>query len=325
MKKIILALMVVVPLTLMSQENKKIFTSDIDNFWKAYDRIQTTKEYTEKINIINELYIDKGTKGLKAFMKARNYTDTLWVSLIEKLPKYWNSVRPNTLKIREKEQEMKLAIDRFKELYPELKNAEMYFTIGGLRSGGTTKGNMVLIGAEIATADASVDVTEFTNDWLPKVFAKQSNDNIVSLNIHEYVHTQQKNGTKNVLGACIREGSCDFISELTVEKTLNSQYLMYGREHLKEVKEQFRLDLFSSRYKNWLYNGGQLGEKSDLGYFIGYEICHSYYKNAENKSTAIKDIINLDYSNEEEVLTFLKNSKFYSVKELKDAIRNSKK
>ena len=127
------------------------------------------------------------------------------------------------------------------------------------------------------------------------------------------------------MGACIREGSCDFISELTVEKTLNSQYLIYGRAHLKEVKENFRLDLFSSRYKNWLYNGGQLGEKSDLGYFIGYEICHSYYKNAKNKSTAIKDIINLDYSSEEEVLTFLRNSKFYSIAELKDAIRNSKK
>ena len=325
MKKIILALMVVVPLTLISQENKKIFTSDIDNFWKAYDRIQTTKEYAEKINIINELYIDKGTKGLKAFMKARNYTDTLWVTLIEKLPKYWNSVRPNTLKIREKEQEMKLAIDRFKNLYPALKNAEMYFTIGGLRSGGTTKGNMVLIGAEIATADAAVDVSEFTNDWLPKVFAKQSNENIVSLNIHEYVHTQQKNGSKNVLGACIKEGACDFISELAVEKTLNSQYLNYGRKHFKEVKEQFRLDMFSAQYKNWLYNGGQLGEKSDLGYFIGYEICHSYYKNATNKATAIKEIIDLDYSSQEAVLTFLKNSKFYSEAAIEDALSNAKK
>jgi len=321
MKKIILALMLVMPMVVSSQENKKIFTSDIDNFWKAYDRIQTTKEYAEKINMINELYIDKGTRGLKAFMKARNYTDTLWVKLIEELPKYWNSVRPNTLKIREKEQEMKLAIDRFKELYPELKKAEMYFTIGGLRSGGTTKGNMVLIGAEIATADPSVDVSEFKNDWLPKVFAKQSNDNIVSLNIHEYVHTQQKSGSKNVLGACIKEGACDFISELAVEKTLNSQYLMYGRKHLKEVKEQFLLDLFSSRYKNWLYNGGQLGEKSDLGYFIGYEICHSYYKNAKNKARAIKDIINLDYASQEAVLAFLRSSKFYSEEELSKALK----
>mgnify|MGYP006939814105 CR=1 FL=1 len=39
--------MIVIPLTLVSQENKKIFTSDIDNFWKAYDRIQTTNEYPD--------------------------------------------------------------------------------------------------------------------------------------------------------------------------------------------------------------------------------------------------------------------------------------
>ena len=324
MKKLILVVFVFMPLILLSQENKKIFTSDIDNFWKAYDSIQTTKDYSKRIDIINKLYIDKGTKGLKAFMKARNYTDTLWVALIEKLPKYWNSLRPNTLKIREKEMEMEQAIDRFKNLYPELKDAEMYFTIGGLRSGGTTKGNMVLIGAEIATADPFVDVSEFTNDWLPQVFAKQTNENIVSLNIHEYVHTQQKNGAKNVLGESIREGACDFISELSVERTLNSHYLIYGRKHLKEVKEQFRLEMFSSQYKNWLSNGGQMGEKSDLGYFIGYEICHHYYKNAKNKSKAIKEIINLDYSNKQDVLTFLRESKFYSDKELQDAIRRNK-
>jgi hypothetical protein len=36
-------------------------------------------------------------------------------------------------------------------LYPELREAKMYFTVGGLNSGGTTVNNMILIGTEIAT------------------------------------------------------------------------------------------------------------------------------------------------------------------------------
>lgn len=49
-----------------SQNVNKIFTSDIDNFWIAYDSIQKTKDYSKKLNFINQLYIEKGTKGLKA-------------------------------------------------------------------------------------------------------------------------------------------------------------------------------------------------------------------------------------------------------------------
>jgi hypothetical protein len=67
----------------------------------------------------------------------------------------------------------------------------MYFTVGGLRSGGTTIDDMVLIGSEIATGNASTDVSEFPNKWLEGVFKNQKADNIIPLNIHEYVHTSK--------------------------------------------------------------------------------------------------------------------------------------
>ena len=67
----------------------------------------------------------------------------------------------------------------------------MYFTIGGLNAGGTVSGNMVLVGAELAAGIGSTDVSEFKDEWLKGMFANQSLDNIVSLNIHEYIHTQQ--------------------------------------------------------------------------------------------------------------------------------------
>jgi hypothetical protein len=308
-------------ISVFAQQKPKVFTSDIDNFWVAYDSIQQTKDLSRQIQFINELYISKGTKGLRAFMKARNYNDTLWVKLINKLPKFWQSIRPNTLNVKNKVEEIEKAITHLKKLYPNLKEAEIYFTIGGLRSGGTVKNNMVLVGCEIATGDKTTDVSEFTNSWLKNVFREQSVNNIVSLNTHEYVHTQQKGNDKvPLLSQCIREGSCDFIAELAIQSPLSTKYLLYGKAHADSVKQQFKNEMFLMEFSNWLYNGSQKGESADLGYYVGYEICKAYYKQSRNKSKAIKEIIELDYANEKEVEDFLDKSGYYDFTINKDEI-----
>src|SRR6187401_238293 len=118
--------------TSKAQNGQKVFTADIDNFWIAYDSIQSTKDSLKQIDFIQKLYIDKGTKGLKAFMAVRNYTAILWVQLIRLYPKFWNSIRPNTLTAKSYAPEIEKSINKFKELYSDLKDAKMYFTVGGL-------------------------------------------------------------------------------------------------------------------------------------------------------------------------------------------------
>lgn len=315
MRKLLLILPALFTLSLISAAQKstqKVFTSDIDNFWIAYDSCQTTNDSLKQLHYIQTLYVDKGTKGLKAFMKARDYTPGLWVSLIRKYPKFWHSIRPNTLTVKAKAKEIEKSLEKLKALYPELKEATMYFTIGGLRSGGTTVGDMVLIGAEIATGNASTDVSEFPDKWLEGVFKSQQSGNIVPLNIHEYIHTQQSGNTKNLLGQAIKEGSCDFITELVQGKPLQNSYLVYGRQHETELKKRFKLDMFTPVFSNWLYNGPTAKTVADLGYFMGYAICKSYYKNASDKRNAVKEIIQLNYSDTAAVDRFLKKSKFYT-------------
>ena len=294
------------------QNNQKVFTSDIDNFWRAYDSCQTTTDSLKQLHYIQSLYVDKGTEGLKAFMEARDYTSELWLTLVRKYPRFWKSIRPNTLAVKSKKQEIEKSIQKLKKLYPDLKEAKMYFTIGGLRSGGTTMNDMVLIGAEIATGDATTDVSGFPNKWLEGVFKSQQSDNLVPLNIHEYVHTQQIGETRNLLGQAIREGACDFITELIMDKPLPNNYLVYGRQHEAELKESFKLDMFTPAYSNWLYNGSTATTMADLGYFMGYIICKTYYKNSPDKKMAVKDIIELNYSDTAAVENFLVKSKYYT-------------
>lgn len=290
---------------------QKVFTKDIDNFWTAFDSITTTKDSLQQIHFIQTLYIDKGTEGLKAFMAARHCSAELYVRLINKYPKFWNSIRQNTLAVKQKTNEIEKSIKKLQVLYPELKNAKMYFTIGCLRSGGTTKDSMVLIGAEIATGDSTTDASEFPDNWLAGVFKAQTTDNLVSLNVHEYIHTQQNGESNNVLSQAITEGSCDFIAELVLDKPLQRNYIAYGLKHEKELKEAFKQDMFSTAFNRWLYNGGNAKTVADLGYFIGYEICKSYYNNSINKSQAIRNIIELNYSDTTAVENFLKKSGYY--------------
>ncbi len=290
---------------------QKVFTKDIDNFWIAYDSVKSTTDSVKQVHFIQTLYVDKGTLGLKAFMKARNYSTELYVKLINEYPKFWNSIRPNTLSVKNKRREIEASILKLKNLYPELKDAKMYFTIGGLRSGGTTTDSMVLVGAEIATGNSATNVSEFSKKWLAGVFKEQSSDNLVSLNVHEYIHTQQNGESDNLLAQAITEGSCDFIAELVIGKPLQRNYITYGQQHKQELKEEFKKDMFTTAYNKWLYNGNDTKTVADLGYFIGYDICKSYYTNAKNKKQAIKAIIELNYSDTLAVEAFLKKSKYY--------------
>jgi hypothetical protein len=66
--------------------------------------------------------------------------------------------------------------------------------------------------------------------------------------------------------------------------------------------------------RNWLHNGSNAPNgQADLGYFMGYVICKSYYSNARNKKNAFKRIVELEYD-KKSAMEFLKQSK-YMVKE----------
>lgn len=297
--------------SIKSYSQKTVFTRDIDNFWIAYDSVKTTKDTARQLQIIQSLYIDKGTEGLKSFIQVRHYTDTLYVKLINKYPKFWASIRPNTLLSKNMAGQLEHHIQKLKNIYPQLRPAEIYFAIGGLNTGGTTDSNKVLIGTEMAMGDSTVDVSEFKSKWYGQVFKKQATDNVVSLNIHEYIHTQQNGEPGNLLAQSIMEGSCDFMAELVMGKPMQTAYVSYGLLHEAELKEQFKTEMRSKDYSKWLYNGGDASTVADLGYFMGYQICKSYYRNAVDKKKAVKNIIELNYSDSNAVTAFLAKSKYY--------------
>ncbi|RYY21309.1 MAG: hypothetical protein EOO04_18470 [Chitinophagaceae bacterium] len=286
-----------------------VFTIDLDNFWMAYDSIKSTGDPGMKREVIQSLYIDRGSAGLKAFVRARNYTADVYLRLIEQYPNFWISVRPQTLAVKEQVPLIEKSIRQLQVLYPEMKSAGIYFTIGALRSGGTMFSNMVLIGTELAAADSGTNASEL-NSWARNQLKSQAPGSIVALNVHEFIHTQQKAPASVLLAQCLHEGAADFIAELvTRQKNLND-YMIYGKNRESELKPRFRSEMMRRSTAGWLFNSDR-SEHPDLGYYIGYAICKSYYDNATDKKKAIRDIIELDYNSRMAVSAFLDQSGYY--------------
>ncbi|WP_379086915.1 DUF2268 domain-containing putative Zn-dependent protease [Pedobacter sp. UC225_65] len=292
-----------------------IVTTDIDNFWTAFDQLKTTTDSLKQLDILQQLYVDKGTPGLKAFMEAKGYTTAAWLKCIRSYPKYWASIRPKTYQVKTLSKQFDPYLKKFKQLYPELRPANIYFCIGAMRSGGTTQGDKVLIGAELATGNLEVDLSELptnTKTWLTTYFGSDPFKNIVLLNMHEYVHTQEKRSGNTLLGQSIFEGTADFVAELITGKVPAMPYMTYGKAHEAELKEKFKAQLFLTDYSDWLYNGtsNSFGV-GDLGYYMGYAICKTYYDQVKDKKAAIKELIELDYGNDEVVEAFLKKTNYF--------------
>lgn len=289
------------------QNTNEFYTKDIDNFWNAYDSVKSTTNTTLQLNFIQTLYLNKASEGLKELIKLRGHTAQKHRENILNYPKFWESIRQNTLQIKSHFPEFNSIINRFKKIYPRFKPVKIYFTIGILNSGGTIYDKNILIGAEIACAGKETNASEL-NPWLQDVF--RTKGTVTEIVAHELGHTQQsKTHVESLLGQSIKEGACDFLAEL-IYNPIHSPYMVYGEKNEKHLWYAFKKDMNNLNFKNWLYNGNDTSKTvADLGYYIGYSICKSYYLTKRNRKRAIRKIIRVKYDHKS-VVKFLIKSQY---------------
>lgn len=294
------------------QETKtKIVTSDIENFWIAYDAINKTNDSLERIKIIKDFYIGKATDGLKGMIEARDYEDYEFVNAILNYPKYWTSIRPNTANLIKDKEQIEQYFAKLKEIYPELKPTTIYFPIGVFRSPGTYQGNNVLLGAEFLLANKNADLSELP-ERVRNGMTEYMPYDIPLIALHELIHTQQKRWEHlSIIHRSVAEGVAEFISTLISQRPL-SPGVKFGKQNEKRVLERYMIEIFRDEdVGNWLSSKNQNElEVNDLGYYIGYEVCERYYNKSTDKKQAIKELIELDYSNDIEFARILDGSGF---------------
>lgn len=293
---------------------QEIQTTDIDNFWIAYDKITTETDTVKQLQIVNDLYISKGTQGLKDLIQVRRYKAEDFVKAINEYPEFWKSLKKNTSNIKELSPKIDKAIHQLKQMYPELTPATIYFAIGAFRTNGTILGKNVLIGSEMSLTDKTINTSGLPEHLQQYYKEYQLLKDVDLLCAHEYIHTQQNELQESLLIASLYEGVAEFVSTKALSRPSFTPALAYGKEHGKEVKEKFETDMFiPQNMYNWLWGTNRNEFKiRDLGYYIGYTICENYYNKASDKKQAIKDMIELDYTDVKEVQSFVDASGYFS-------------
>lgn len=297
---------------------QSIVTSDIDNFWEAYDQIITTKDTLQQIQYLQDLFISKASDGQKKMIEVRNYTPQEYIHVINSYPKFWTSVRSETYKSKTLSKELAVGLKKLKLLYPELKPAKIYFTIGALKSNGTTLNNSVLIGSELAFANKDTPTDEFPEQLshLKSYFKSSPSKGILFLNIHEYIHTQQNTTIgDNLLAQTVLEGVAEFVAEKVLNTASPNPQIDFGKKNDQRIKVKFELEMFSPNTQNWIWNSpNNEFNMRDLAYYVGYSICENYYDLSNDKEKAIIEMIQLDYNNEDELIEFVEKSGYFNKK-----------
>lgn len=298
---LITAVLLLLPISAAVAEPQEsiVQTGDIDRFWQAYDAVRAAGDTPARLELLQRLYLDPATPGLRALMAARRYTLPEYVEAIEQYPRFWNSIRPLTARATEAAASLENDIAALRRVYPELKPASITYAIGILRTGGTTTGNMVLIGAEIALSDETVDVSELREPLRTRLgayFKTRPFANNSQNNVHEYVHTQQQESADTLAARVVYEGVAEFVAELATGNRAPLALYVYGPAHRDEVRRRFKADMDVTDWRDWLYNSDRnVFGVSDMGYFVGYEIAKHYYDQATDKRAAVRAMIELAY------------------------------
>lgn len=279
MGKILILLLTIVSFTKVVGQEKsfpedpqdaKFETSDIQNFWKAFDLIEKSDENPFVA------YIENGTIGLQGFIPNRIVSADSLLNMVKRRKQDYEKIREIEIKIKEQEKRIKPYFYALEYWYPYAVYPPVYFVVGRFNSGGTSSENGLLIGAEKLT----------------------SLDHLPELVIHESIHFQQKwpeDGETNLLQQSILEGMADFIAELVTGIKGNQKANEYGNEHKEELCKEFVEKMNGNDMQDWLYGtSGNDNRPNDLGYWIGYEIVKSFFDKAKDKKLAVNHILNIE-------------------------------
>ncbi|MBH1529986.1 hypothetical protein I5T99_13070 [Stenotrophomonas maltophilia] len=290
----------------------QVVTDDIARFWATYDAVRAEPDAAQQVALVQQRYIDPGSPGLHALMQVRNYTAREYAEAMRAWPRFWSSVRPLTANAQQASASLERDLAAFHALYPALRPATITYAVGVLRTGGTTLGDKVLIGAEMALGDERVDVSELPEPMRNRLrifYDSRPGANNAQNNLHEYVHTQQRETTGNLAQYAVREGVAEYVAERISGRRPALPFYDYGAIHEAGIRARFIAEMDSGDLDNWLYNSARnpFGV-SDVGYYAGYRIAQEYMRRQSDEKAGIARMIELDYADPEAVRAFIETS-----------------
>lgn len=283
-------------------EVAELVVADLVHFRESLEALERHNVVTapDSAAVIQELYLDRATPGLTAWVENFRIDALELAGTITRYPRFYDSLRDLEIRVLDLEAEIREAYARWTEIHPDAVFPPVYFFAGGLRAGGLAREVGLLIGADLYSQVPETPLEEFERP--ERIRELERLPHLVS---HELAHYQQftaqgldryralyRDGGRSLLGIAIREGSADFLAELTSGGHINPAAHAYGARHEAELWEKFRREMHGEDGGEWLFVRPENGEwPQDLGYYFGYRITEHFFEGAENPMAAVQAIL----------------------------------
>jgi len=256
--------------TLPDPTHVQLVFDDVDRFYQV---LESTKD-EDLDKRLTEDYLKKGTPGLKYFWLSKIKASALLSSYAKKHRGELLAHKDRIYSIKKAEPRIRAAFCAFKYFCPDAKFPPIVLVVGRESAGGTANNDSLILGAEMSVNDPA---------------------RIHEIITHELVHFNQKVSTNGLRGSTVGEGMADFIGEMCSGGFINDSIHPYGNAHEKELWVQWNEEVNGkNRILDWTGSYSQTKPRpGDLGYYVGYRICQSYYNQATDKRKAIQDMLEM--------------------------------
>ena len=167
--------------------------------------------------------------------------------------------------------------------------------IGRLNSGGTAGPSGMLIGVEVWSWSEGIPL-DGVSPGFQKIVTGYALDSLPYVVVHEQMHAMQNyTGEDTLLKAALKEGSADFITMLALPDSAPPAHYAWGLKNEAAIWRRFEKQMTGREIGEWIGNNSDATAEwpADLGYFVGARISQAYYAQAEDKTQAIRDLLNV--------------------------------
>ncbi len=274
-------------------ENCTFHYSELNHFKTAFQRAKSN--WSSSASAFYAQYFSKSSSALYFYQKFKIQSSSQLFSLrVQEKEAYFESILPHLGEVENFEEEIRSYFNQFEKAYPAAIFPDIHYLMGCFNAGGTSSPHGILIGTEMHLKQPDSPL-ENLNNWERAVL--KSTDNLPLIVLHELVHIQQNNSFTNLLGNAIYEGAADFVCNLIAGGHINEHIHSWVEENQKEkeIWKQFEIAMLQEDVSDWIGNADRAkGKPADLGYYVGYKICESYYLKSANKTKALEEIIQIE-------------------------------
>jgi len=267
---------------------------DLDRFEAALDVVDRGMDAETAFTA----YLDGGTPALAAFAQRYAVTGQSLAEAFEARPNYYRSLPGLRETLREREDEIRAAIERLEDMAPTGRAVPIHFLVADQKAGGTPVLTRTEAGPRPAIAIAldmmglneTTDLSEFPNG----PGGRAGVADIPQVAVHETVHIlqlQAQGGLENyrsiynaetgsMLAIAVREGCADYLTFLASGWRLGDRHI-YGSEHEAALWAAFDPVADEAPFSVPGWFGGTHPDyanwPSQIGYWLGFRICEAHH------------------------------------------------